>query len=191
LKNSLTTNNDYIKYSELDEFIKNLEKNQSSTENCPVFLFPSLKPKKVFSETAKFCNENIFIIKRNLLSLFGLPSYGVHCNVWRKHKDKFIIYFAKRAKKLKSFPCYIDNTVAGGQPTNLSIFENLKKEAYEEAGITDKYLKKIKRGNTVSYFHNNNNKFISAIIFKYLKASGEYSITFCSLIIRSLKFSRQ
>ena len=127
----------------MDEFIKNLEKNESSTENCPVFLFPSLKPKKVFSETAKFCNKNIFIIKRNLLSLFGFPSYGVHCNVWTKHKDKFIIYFAKRSEKLKSFPGYIDNTVAGGQPTNLSIFENLKKEAYEEAGISSKYLKKF------------------------------------------------
>ena len=165
--NSLPTDNDYVKYSHLDEFIKKLEKNDSSTENCPVFLFPSLKPKKVFPETSKFCNENIFIIKRNLLSLFGLPSYGVHCNVWTKHKDKFVIYFAKRSEKLKSFPGYIDNTVAGGQPTNLSIFENLKKEAYEEAGISGKYLKNVQRGNIVSYFHNNNNNFISAVIFNY------------------------
>ena len=167
MKNSLLTNNDYIKYSQLNEFIKNLEKNESSTEKCPVFLFPSLKPKKVFSETSKFCNKNIFIIKRNLLSLFGLPSYGVHCNVWKKHKDKFVIYFAKRAEKLKSFPGYIDNTVAGGQPINLSIFENLKKEAYEEAGISGKFFKKVQRGNIVSYFHNNKNNFISAIIFNY------------------------
>ena len=91
----------------------------------------------------------------------------MHCNVWGKHKDKFIIYFAKRSEKLKSFPGYIDNTVAGGQPTNLSIFENLKKEAYEEAGISSKYLKKVQRGNIVSYFHNNNNNFISAVIFNY------------------------
>ena len=167
MKNSLSIDNDYIKYSQLVEFIKNLEQNQSSTENCPVFLFPSLKPKKVFSETSKFCNKNIFIIKRNLLSLFGLPSYGVHCNVWTKHKDKFVIYFAKRAEKLKNFPSYIDNTVAGGQPTNLSILENLKKEAYEEAGICGKHLKKVQRGNTVSYFHNNNDNFISAVIFNY------------------------
>ena len=149
------------------EFIKNLEKSDLSTETCPIFAFPSLKPKKIFSEKAKFCDNNIFIIKRNLLSLFGLPSYGVHCNVWTKHKDKFVIYFAKRAEKLKSFPSYIDNTVAGGQPINLSIFENLKKEAYEEAGISSKYLKKVRRGNIVSYFHNSNNNFISAVIFNY------------------------
>ncbi len=149
------------------EFIKNLEKNDLSTENCPVFSFPSLKPKKIFSETAKFCENHIFIIKRNFLSLFGFPSYGVHCNVWRKHKDKFIIYFAKRSEKLKSFPGYVDNAVAGGQPTNLSIHDNLKKESYEEAGIKSKYLTKIQRGNVVSYFHNNNNNFISAVIFNY------------------------
>ena len=151
----------------MSEFIKNLEKNDLSTETCPVFSFPSLKPKKVFSETAKFCDKNIFIIKRNFLPLFGFPSYGVHCNIWKKHKDKFVIYFAKRSEKLKSFPGYIDNTVAGGQPTNLSIIGNLKKEAYEEAGINSKYLAKIKRGNVVNYFHNNNNNFISAIIFNY------------------------
>jgi len=151
----------------LVKFIKDLEENDLFTETCPVFSFPSLKPKKVFSETARFCDKNIFSIKRNFLSLFGFPSYGVHCNIWSKHKDKFIIYFAKRAKKLKDFPGYADNTVAGGQPINLSIFENLKKEAYEEAGITDKYLKKIQRGNVVSYFHNNYNEFISAVIFNY------------------------
>ena len=167
LNNSFNICNDYIEHSQLDAFIKILEKSESSTETCPVFLFPSLKPKKVFSESTKFCKNNIFIIKRNLLSLFGLPSYGVHCNVWRKHKDKFVIYFAKRSEKLKSFPGYIDNTVAGGQPINLSIFENLKKEAYEEAGISCKYLKKVQRGNIVSYFHNNNNNFISAVIFNY------------------------
>ena len=167
LENSFNICNGYLKYSQLDEFIKNLEKNESSTESCPVFLYPSLKPKRVFSETAKFCNKNIFNIKRSFLSLFGFPSYGVHCNVWRKHKDKFIIYFAKRSEKLKSFPGYIDNTVAGGQPINLSILENLKKEAYEEAGISRKYLKKVQRGNIVSYFHNNNNNFISAVIFNY------------------------
>ena len=151
----------------MDEFIRSLEKNDSSTETCPVFPFSSLKPKKIFSEKAKFCNKSIFNIKRNFLSVFGFPSYGVHCNIWSKHKDKFIIYFAKRATKLSNFPGFADNTVAGGQPINLSIFDNLKKEAYEEAGITYKYLKKIKRGNTVSYFHNNNNKFISAVIFNY------------------------
>ena len=149
------------------EFIKNLEKNESSTESCPVFSFPSLKPKKVFSENARFCHNNIFIIKRNFLSLFGFPSYGVHCNLWKKCKDRFVIYFAKRSEKLKNFPGYADNVVAGGQPVNLSIFENLKKEAYEEAGITNKYFQKIQRGNVVSYFHNNNNKFISAVIFNY------------------------
>ena len=75
-----------------------------------------------------FCHNNIFIIKRNFLSLFGFPSYGVHCNLWKKCKDKFVIYFAKRSEKLKNFPGYADNVVAGGQPVNLSIFENLKKE---------------------------------------------------------------
>ena len=166
-KNFPVKNNHYIRLSQLIKFIKDLEKNESSTETCPVFSFPSLKPKKVFSDNVRFCNDNIFIIKRIFLSLFGFPSYGVHCNIWKKHKDRFLIYFAKRSKKLKNFPGYADNTVAGGQPVNLSIFENLKKEAYEEAGITNKYFKKIQRGNVVSYFHNNNNKFISAVIFNY------------------------
>ena len=131
------------------------------------FFLSFTKSKKKFFRKSNFSENNILIVKRKLLSLLGLPAYGIHCNIWQKHKDKFIIYFAKRSKKLSNFPGYSDNPVAGGQPVNISISENLKKEAYEEAGIKKIYLKNIKKGNVVSYFHNYKDNFISAIIFNY------------------------
>ena len=128
------------------------------------FFLSFTKSKKIFSEKSNFSENNILIVKRKLLSLLGLPAYGIHCNIWQKHKDKFIIYFAKDLKSY-NFPGYSDNPVAGGQPVNISISENLKKEAYEEAGIKKIYLKNIKKGNVVSYFHNYKDNFISKANF--------------------------
>ena len=56
-----------------------------------------------------------------------------------------IFHFAKRSKKLDDFPGYFDNLFAGGQPVGISILDNLKKEAFEEAGI-QKILKKSCKG---------------------------------------------
>ena len=95
-------------------------------EYCPIFDFNSLKPKIRFDHKQKFCRGKKFKINRKDLSLFGFPAYGVHCNIWSKYKNSTIIHFAKRSSKLEKFPGFYDNPVAGGQPINLSIEENLE-----------------------------------------------------------------
>ena len=88
-------------------------------EICPVFDYQSLKPKIKFDHKQLFCKEKIYEIERNLLSLFGLPAYGVHCNVWSKHKNSTLIHLAVRSKKIKNFFLIYDNLVAGGQPSKI------------------------------------------------------------------------
>ena len=58
-----------------------------------------------------------------------------------------------------------DNIFAGGQPSKISIEDNLKKEALEEAGI--QILKKLTIGNTISYCHNHKDQIHSGTIFIY------------------------
>ncbi len=99
--------------------------------------------------------------------MFGLPAYGVHCNIWSKIGNTILIHFGKRSKNLASFPGHLDNPIAGGQPVKLSILDNLKKEAYEEAGLESKNLKLVRKGNTVYYNHNHNDRLVSGIIFNY------------------------
>ena len=132
--NSQINIKDVIDYSSESSLkIKNIE-------YCPIFDFNSLKPKIKFNHKQKFCRGKKFKINRKDLSLFGLPAYGVHCNVWSKYKNSTIIHFAKRSNRLEKFPGLYDNPVAGGQPVNLSIEENLRKEAYEEAGLNFKQI---------------------------------------------------
>jgi len=57
--------------------------------------------------------------------------------------------------------------VAGGQPTKISIKDNLFKEAYEEAGLNRKYMRFATKSRTVHYNHNEINKFNSSVIFIY------------------------
>ena len=52
-----------------------------------------------------------------------------------------------------SFPGYLDNTVAGGIPSGLPIFESLVKECMEEANIGPDVVRKYARAaGSISYF---------------------------------------
>ena len=88
----------------------------------------------------------IATIDRNLAPFFGIDSVGVHLLCFVKggkpiNKDgntctpNVSLWMAQRSAAKSSFPNKWDPTVAGGQPNELSLFENLMKEAYEEAGI--------------------------------------------------------
>ncbi len=91
----------------------------------------------------------------------------MHCNVWSKFKNSTIIHFAKRSKKLKRFPGFFDNPIAGGQPSGISIIENLFKEAKEEAGLSTSDLKHAIQSKTIHYIHDYKRKLNSSIIFIY------------------------
>ena len=52
-----------------------------------------------------------------------------------------------------SFPGYLDNTVAGGIPSGMPIFESLVKECMEEASIGPDIVRRYARAaGSVSYF---------------------------------------
>ena len=57
--------------------------------------------------------------------------------------------------------------MAGGQPSNISIIGNLKKEGFEEAGLIKSHFKNLKKGSTIHYCHNEKKNINSAIIFVY------------------------
>ena len=135
-------------------------------EFCPVFEQPSISPNKKFNRHESFGKNKLFDMERNLLAPLGLPQYGIHANGWRKEKSEYLFYFAIRSKQIKDFPGLYDNIFAGGQPSNLSIHKNLKKEALEESGIRV-LNKNLKIGSSISYIHNYNNQIHSGTIFVY------------------------
>lgn len=75
-------------------------------------------------------------IDRGAISVFGLNAYGVHMNGFvRKTDGSLHLWIGRRAPDKAVAPDKLDNIVAGGQPAGLSLFDNLLKEAAEEADI--------------------------------------------------------
>ncbi|MEX2451961.1 MAG: DUF4743 domain-containing protein, partial [Rhodospirillales bacterium] len=77
----------------------------------------------------------VFDIERAAVSLFGLPAFGVHLNGFVVREDGVHMWVAERAHGKPIEPGKYDQLVAGGQPADLSVAENLAKECEEEAEI--------------------------------------------------------
>lgn len=149
------------------EMIKLKIINNSVKEWCPVFYENSKQPRVNFSHHKIFGSNKLFDVQRSILGFFGFPAYGVHLNGWKEKGGKFYFLLAKRSKNLVKFPGLYDNFVAGGVVSNLSIIENLMKEAFEEAGIGSKRMKLVKQCSKISYCHLAKNYFCPSVIFIY------------------------
>ena len=161
----------YIDAEELKRISKDkkfytITKIKNEYEFCPVFEQPSCSPNVNFDCKKIFGKDKLFDIERDLLAPLGLPQYGIHANGWYKEKSEFFFCFALRSSQIEHFPGLYDNIFAGGQPSAISIKQNLEKEAFEEAGI--KILEKdLTIGNTFSYIHNHDHQIHSGTIFVY------------------------
>ena len=140
------------------------DSNFKYTENCSIFNFDSLNPKRIFKKNQKFEKEQIYKIPRIMLNILGLPAYGVHCNGWKAENNNIFFYLSKRSKKLKTFPGLYDNLIGGGQPYNLSLKENLMKEGFEEVGLKKSVINKAELKSFNHYIHDNNDSLNSSII---------------------------
>ena len=89
-------------------------------------------------------------VNRSTAPYLGIDSIGVHLNCYVCDKDRESgdetsikgLWLAKRASTKLHFPDYWDSTVAGGHPANLTLFENIIKEANEEAGVPEEWIRK-------------------------------------------------
>ncbi|CAK0744739.1 conserved hypothetical protein [Azospirillaceae bacterium] len=94
----------------------------------------------------------LFALDRAAVPAFGVHAFGVHMNGYVRLPDGSIeMWVAKRAHDRIIAPGKLDNLVAGGQPIGLSLFENLLKEAKEEAGIESSQAARALSTGAVSY----------------------------------------
>lgn len=91
-------------------------------------------------------------INRGAVPVFGVKSYGVHMNGWRRRDDGGVsIWVGRRAMDKAVAPGKLDNMVAGGQPFGLSLKDNLVKEAGEEASMTEGLARLARPVGCISY----------------------------------------
>lgn len=75
------------------------------------------------------------LIERAAIQTFGVCGYGVHINGYVRSPDGIKMWIGRRALDKPSAPGKLDQIVAGGQPANLGLLENVIKECAEEADI--------------------------------------------------------
>ncbi|RVU36641.1 DUF4743 domain-containing protein [Hwanghaeella grinnelliae] len=91
---------------------------------------------ELFPAMRNWGEEPRFLIDRVAVPPFGLRAWGIHLNGYVRKADGLHLWIGRRASGKSTYPDLLDNTVAGGQPFNLTLRENLIKECGEEASIT-------------------------------------------------------
>lgn len=99
-----------------------------------------------------------FMMERAACSVFGVVTYGVHMTVYHDDTQDGAslckVWVPRRAKTKQTWPGYFDNTVAGGIPSGISVYECIVKESMEEASIPEDLVRKYARAiGCVSYFY--------------------------------------
>lgn len=116
-------------------------------------------------ETGDDSTNYAFMMERAACALFGVVTYGVHMTVYEDSGEGVLrepgqetrgcrFWVPKRARTKQTWPGYLDNSVAGGIPTGLGIFESVVKESSEEASIPEDIARQYaKATGVVSYFY--------------------------------------
>ncbi|MAH83152.1 MAG: hypothetical protein CBB68_02160 [Rhodospirillaceae bacterium TMED8] len=93
----------------------------------------------------------LFHIERAAAPLFGVKAYGVHINGWVETKTGPAMWVGRRSINKSSGPGLLDQMVAGGQPSGISVMDNVIKECAEEASIPREIAMLARPVGAVSY----------------------------------------
>ena len=95
--------------------------------------------------------QEIFQLERGVVPLLALQAHGVHLNGYTMMDDEPHIWIAQRSADRVIAPLKYDQLVAGGLPADLSLKDNLYKEAEEEAGISKNLIEPAKYSGRIQY----------------------------------------
>ncbi|KAJ3844627.1 nudix hydrolase 20 [Lentinula raphanica] len=110
-----------------------------------------------YPKTDSYETNFAFEMERSACALFGVVTYGVHMTVYQEIETdttrELKIWVPTRARNKPTWPGYLDNTVAGGMPSGMGVFETLVKECMEEASIAADVVQRYARAvGSISYF---------------------------------------
>ena len=108
-----------------------------------------------------------FVMERTLTAPLGCLTFGVHLNGYVRTHEGIELWVAKRSQNKPTFPGKLDNMVGGGQPAGIGLFENLLKECFEEAGISEAQASQSVSTGTISYRHTDGRGLKRDILYCY------------------------
>ena len=90
---------------------------------------------EIYAVRANYSDPPSMRVDRGAVPFFGFRAYGVHMNGFVRDGQELKMWVGRRARDRLVCPGMLDNMVAGGQPADLGLRENLVKECGEEAAI--------------------------------------------------------
>ncbi|KAF9497500.1 nudix hydrolase 20 [Pleurotus eryngii] len=115
-------------------------------------------PSRIPSDEEVEKSNFAFEMERAACALFGVVTYGVHLTIYDVVREEgkaetLRLWVPTRAKTKQTWPGYLDNTVAGGIPSGIGVFESLVKESMEEASLEEDLVRQHARAvGSISYF---------------------------------------
>ena len=110
-----------------------------------------MKLNENYAVRARIGSPNLMTIDRGASTHLGIITTGFHLNGFLTNKGQLKMWVAKRSATRGTFPGQLDNVVAGGQPSNLTVAENVIKECNEEASIPKDLAQKAYPTGFISY----------------------------------------
>lgn len=104
-------------------------------------------------------NPPILRMERAAMIHFGIPSHGVHVNGYVRDPTRpsdprpHAVWIATRSMSKATYPGLYDQVVAGGQPTSMSVLDNVRKECEEEASLPPEVVAAVCPVGLVSYVY--------------------------------------
>jgi len=108
---------------------------------------------EAYKVSVDFGAPTLLEMERAAVPWFGVRAYGPHLTGYVKRNDGLHIWVPRRSYDKPTYPGELDNTVAGGQPANIGIFENLIKECAEEAAIPRKLAEQARAVGFIAYWN--------------------------------------
>lgn len=146
---SVTLNPDWRTYDERSEKLDSVLRELRSKN-----IFSTLAGwrDECYDVSSKFGDAPVMKMERSATCLFGIKRCGVHVNGYVKNIDgSHSLWIQKRSYTKPTWPGKLDNMVSGGFAVGMTILECVRKEAQEEASLTDDLLNSMIPVGTVSF----------------------------------------
>ena len=109
----------------------------------------------------------LLLVERAAIPYFGAGGVAVHLNGFVRRGQDLYLWVARRSDTKPTAPGKLDHLVAGGQPANLGLFENLVKECDEEAGLSRHMAERAISTGFVSYGYDSRKGYRPDVIYTF------------------------
>jgi len=106
---------------------------------------------ELFPVAPRFGAKPLFDLERALVPYLGVKAYGVHLNGYVRDGERILLWVGTRSDDRPIEPGKLDHLVAGGLPSHISPFDNLMKEADEEASIPKELARRARPAGAIAY----------------------------------------